>query len=72
MANPIVTGSMCMCTMTPPFPMPCTPIITSWIPACPTIMVGGKPILTNMCKGICGKGGLISFTMTPAMTVKTP
>ena len=109
MANPIVTGSTCMCTfgvapgvvtvttqvqtlskmpvgtimekvvtpfgmctMTPPVPVPCTPVITSWIPACPTILVGGKPILTNACKGICAKGGMISFVSTPAMTVKTP
>jgi len=55
-----------------PVPLPCTPIITSWIPACPTILVGGKPILTNSCKGICGKGGMISFVSTPAMTIKTP
>ena len=63
-----------VCSAIPPPapPLPCTPIITSWIPACPTILVGGKPILTNSCKGVCAKGGIISFVSTPAMTVKTP
>lgn len=55
-----------------PVPIPCTPLITSWIPACPTIMVSKKPILTTQCKGICGKGGMISFINSPAVTIKTP
>ena len=61
-----------VCTQIPVAPVPCTPVITSWVPGCPTVLVGGKPMLTNNCKGICGKGGMISFVATPAMTVKTP
>jgi len=60
-----------MCTATGT-PVPCTPAITSWVPGCPTIMVNNKPMLTNSCKGICGKGGMISFVSTSAMTIKTP
>jgi len=61
-----------MCNAIPTAPSPCTPAITSWVPGCPTVMVSKKPMLTNSCKGICGKGGMISFINTPAMLVKTP
>jgi len=61
-----------VCTVVPAAPTPCTPAITSWIPGgAPTVMISGKPMLTNMCKGICAKGGVISIINTPAMTVKT-
>jgi len=110
MANPIVTGALCMCSFgaapgtisattaplvkgidmpigtimdkavtpfgicaqIPTAPVPCSPVITSWVPGCPTVLVDKKPMLTNSCKGICAKGGVITFVSTPAMQIKTP
>lgn len=54
-------------------PMPCVPLTVSpWVPGAPTVLVCGKPLLNNTSKLICGYGGVIQVTMTPAMTVTTP
>lgn len=54
-------------------PMPCVPLTVSpWAPGAPTVLVGGKPLLNNSSKLICGYGGIIQPTVTPAMMVKTP
>lgn len=54
-------------------PMPCVPACTSpWAPGCPTVLIGGKPALNNTSKCICSYGGVISVTMTPAVTVQVP
>ena len=54
-------------------PMPCVPLtIAPWAPGSPTVLVCGKPVANNSCKLICGYGGVIQPTMTPAMTVKVP
>ena len=54
-------------------PMPCLPaIVAPWVPACPTVTVCGKPLLTTGSQLMCNWGGIIKINMTPAMTVKTP
>lgn len=54
-------------------PMPCVPLtVAPWAPGAPTVMVCNKPLLNNTSKLICGYGGIIQPTMTPAMTVNTP
>ncbi len=54
-------------------PMPCVPLtVAPWAPGVPSILVCGKPLLNNSGKLICGYGGVIQMTMTPAMTVQTP
>lgn len=54
-------------------PMPCVPLtVAPWVPGAPTVLVCGKPLLNNMSKLICGYGGIIQPTVTPALTVKTP
>ena len=54
-------------------PMPCTPVTPApWVPGVPTILVCGKPLLNNSSKLMCVYGGVISITMTPAMTTQTP
>lgn len=54
-------------------PMPCVPLtVAPWAPGVPTVMVCNKPLLNNTSKLICGYGGIIQPTMTPAMTVNTP
>ena len=54
-------------------PMPCSPVTPApWVPGAPTVLVCGKPLLNNSSKLMCAYGGVISITMTPAMTTQTP
>ncbi|MBP0982278.1 MAG: DUF4280 domain-containing protein [Oscillospiraceae bacterium] len=54
-------------------PAPCIPACAApWAPGSPTVIVGGKPALNNSSKCVCSYGGVISITMTPAMTVTIP
>lgn len=54
-------------------PMPCTPVTPApWVPGAPTVLVCNKPLLNNSSKLMCAYGGVISISMTPAMTVQTP
>ncbi len=54
-------------------PMPCTPVVAvPWAPGSPTVLIGGKPALNNTSKTFCSYGGVISITMTPAVTVQVP
>jgi hypothetical protein len=54
-------------------PMPCVPLtVAPWVPGCPTVIVGGKPLLNNTSKLMCAYGGVIQVTMTPALTVQCP
>lgn len=54
-------------------PMPCTPAVAApWVPGCPTVLVGGMPALNDSSKAICSFGGVISITMTPAVTIQVP
>lgn len=72
MANPTVAAATAAAlgVLTP---MPCIPLtVAPWVPGAPTVMVCGKPLLNNTSKLICGYGGVIQPTMTPAMTVKVP
>ena len=39
-------------------PQPCMLVAAgTWIPTKPTVLIGGKPCLTNDCKLMCGNGG---------------
>ena len=54
-------------------PAPCAPaIIAPWIVGVPQILVCNKPLLNNTTKLMCIWGGMISVSMTPAQTIKTP
>ena len=54
-------------------PAPCAPaIIAPWIKGEPTILVCGKPLLTNTTKLMCMWAGMISVSMTPAQTIQSP
>ncbi len=51
-------------------PQPCTPVPAgTWIPTKPTVLVGGKPCLTQDCKMMCSYGGNISVTLPGQTTV---
>ena len=72
MANPAVAAATAAAygVLTP---MPCAPVTPApWVPGAPTVLVCGKPLLNNSSKLMCAYGGVISITMTPAMTVQTP
>ena len=44
-------------------PMPCIPVIPApWTPGSPTVLVGGKPALSQTCKCMCAYGGVIQIT----------
>lgn len=54
-------------------PMPCVPVCTApWAPGSPTVLICGKPALSAASKCICGYGGVISVSVTPAVTVFVP
>jgi hypothetical protein len=42
-------------------PGPCIPNTAApWAPGIPTVLIGNKPAIDNMCKLICNSGGVIS------------
>lgn len=54
-------------------PMPCTPVIPApWKPGSPTVMVGGKPTLTNTSNCQCAFGGLITIVAPGQFTTTSP
>jgi hypothetical protein len=54
-------------------PMPCTPVLPGpWVPGSPTVLVAGKPALTNVSKCLCAFGGVIQITMPGQVTVTAP
>lgn len=56
-----------------PTPSACIPLtITPWVPGVPTVLVCNQPLLNNTSKLMCGYGGVIQVTMTPALTIQTP
>ncbi len=81
----VPTFGMCSCPANPTVasataaalgvltPMPCLPaLVPPWAPGAPTVLVGGKPLLNNTSKLMCAYGGVISVTVTPAVTVQCP
>lgn len=61
LANPTVaSATAALGTLTP---MPCIPVIPGpWTPGSPTVLIGGKPALTNSCKLMCAYGGIIQIS----------
>ncbi|MGH9226697.1 MAG: DUF4280 domain-containing protein [Acidimicrobiales bacterium] len=54
-------------------PMPCTPVIPApWVPGSPTVLVAGKPALTNTSKCLCAYAGVIQITVPSQVTVMAP
>ncbi len=54
-------------------PMPCTPVIPApWVPGSPTVMVQGRPALTNTSTCMCAYGGLITISMPGQFTALAP
>lgn len=54
-------------------PMPCIPACAvPWTPGSPTVLICSKPALNNSSKCMCSYGGVISVTMTPALTIQIP
>ena len=70
-ANPAVIAARAA-AFGAPVPGPCVPVTAPWAPGMPTVLVGGAPGLNNSSKCMCTWAGVISVTMTPAMTVGTP
>lgn len=83
--NKFPTFGMCSCPANPTVasataaalgvltPMPCTPaIVAPWVPGCPTVLVGKKPLLNSSSKLMCMYGGVIQVQMTPAILEKVP
>lgn len=54
-------------------PMPCTPVIVGpWKPGSPTVLVQGKPALTNVSTCQCAYGGVITVSAPGQATVTAP
>ncbi|RKP49395.1 DUF4280 domain-containing protein [Trinickia fusca] len=54
-------------------PMPCVPCITDpWVPAAPTVLIGGLPALNNTSMCICDFGGEISIDFGGAVRTMVP
>ena len=54
-------------------PMPCVPVTTApWAPGSPTVLIGGKPALTDTSKCMCTWAGMISIAMPGQTTVMVP
>jgi hypothetical protein len=69
MANPAV-ASATAAALGVLTPQPCTPVPAgTWIPTKPTVLLGGKPCLTQDCKLMCSYGGSISVTLPGQMKV---
>lgn len=70
MANPAVAAATAAAlgVLTP---QPCAlAAIGSWVPTKPAVIIGGKPVLTNDCKLVCGNG-MGTITITNPGQVKT-
>jgi hypothetical protein len=53
--------------------MPCIPVIAApWAPGSPTVLVGGKPALTQMSKCFCNWGGVIQIVNPGTTTEQVP
>ncbi len=74
----VLPFGMCRSPSIPSFaafgiPGPCIPAITApWAPPCPTVMVGGKPAVTNTSKLICALGGVIQVTNPGTTNIMLP
>ncbi len=54
-------------------PMPCIPATSApWMPGSPTVLVGGKPALSDSCKLMCNWGGVISISFPGQAVIKIP
>ena len=52
-------------------PMPCIPVIPApWAPGSPTVLVGGKPALSQTSKCMCAYGGVIQITSPGTVNVQ--
>ncbi|NPC68686.1 DUF4280 domain-containing protein [Corallococcus exiguus] len=64
MANPTVATATAA-AMGALTPMPCLPVIPApWTPGSPTVVIKGKPALTDTCTCTCAYGGMIKINMT--------
>ncbi len=50
-------------------PQPCTPQTKAWTTETATVLIGGKPCLTQGCQCMCAYGGTISVTDSAQKTV---
>lgn len=70
LANPTVAAATAA-AMGALTPMPCMPVIPGpWVPGSPTVLVGGKPALTNSCNLTCAYGGMIKITGPGAFNIQ--
>jgi len=54
-------------------PMPCTPVVPApWTPGSPTVLVQGRPALTNYSTCLCAYGGLITIVVPGQVTAFAP
>lgn len=69
-SNPVVAAATAaaMGVLTP---MPCIPVlVTPWVPGSQTVMVGGKPALTDASVLNCLWGGVIKIEMAGTVTIQ--
>ncbi|MHA7630306.1 DUF4280 domain-containing protein [Corallococcus sp. M7] len=66
-ANPTVAAATAA-AMGALTPMPCLPVIPApWAPGSPTVMIKGKPALTDTCMCNCAYGGVIKINVPAQM-----
>lgn len=54
-------------------PMPCVPVIAApWVPGCPTVLVGGQPVLNQGSKLMCNWGGVIQVVNPGTANIQVP
>lgn len=54
-------------------PMPCIPAISApWTPGCPTVLIAGKPALSQSSKLICIWGGVIQISNPMVTNIQVP
>lgn len=71
LANPTVASatSAALGVLTP---MPCVPVTNPWVPPSPTVLIGGKPALSQTAKCMCNWGGVIQITAPSGVTTIVP
>lgn len=72
LANPVV-ASATAAALGVLTPQPCMPMITApWAPGSPTVLISGKPALTNISKAMCAYAGIIQIVNPGQQTIQIP
>jgi hypothetical protein len=74
LGNPATAAATAIASAVPPgifvlVPMPCIPMVSSWIPTAPTTLVGGMPTTNASSTATCLYGGCITVSFPGQATV---